>query len=249
MSLKIEKLSKWFAESTGPQGPKRVLNALDLEFKAGQFYGLLGPSGCGKTTLLRIVAGLDRANEGKLSLDGQAFFDAASSAFTPPEQRNIGMVFQNYAVWPHMTVFENVAFPLRIRKRPEDEIRRDVNAMLETVQLGGLAERRPHQLSGGQQQRVALARALVQRPKLLLLDEPLSNLDAHLRDIMRKELRELQRKFELTAIIVTHDWDDASRLCDRVVVLRDGHIEQDDSPAAVFERPASEFVRRITRQI
>jgi len=245
MSLEVRHVIKSFA------GGKRVLDDVSLDLPSGQFSGLLGPSGCGKTTLLRILAGLDKPDAGAVSLDEFPMLDinleSGKGLFVLPEKRNIGMVFQNYAVWPHMTVFDNVAFPLRMRKASNAEIAKEVPQALATVLLTGLEKRRPNELSGGQQQRVALARSLVQKPRLLLLDEPLSNLDAHLRDLMRKEIRQIQRALGITAVIVTHDWEDASKICDRVVVLNNGRIEQTGTPADLLANPSSEFVRQLTR--
>jgi ABC-type Fe3+/spermidine/putrescine transport system ATPase subunit len=241
VSLEIKAVSKSF------NGSKRVLDAVSVSLPSKKFSGLLGPSGCGKTTLLRILAGLDKPDDGAVTLDGFEMLDMGRGVLVVPEKRNIGMVFQNYAVWPHMTVFENIAFPLKMRGTPKAQIRSEVDQALETVQLTGLGGRRSNELSGGQQQRVALARALVQKPRLLLLDEPLSNLDAHLRGIMRKEIRRLQADLGITAVIVTHDWEDASQICDRVVVLNNGKIEQEGSPAELLANPSSEFVRQLTR--
>ncbi len=240
MSVEVARLMKEF--ETG----KPVLDEISLTFASGEMTGLLGPSGCGKTTLLRILAGLDRPNAGQVRFDDEVMVDADDGTFVPPEKRNVSMVFQSYAIWPHMTVFENVAFPLRIRKVPRDRLRQRVSRTLESVQLGELAQRRPNELSGGQQQRVALARALVQEPRVLLLDEPLSNLDANLRGDMRTMIRELQQELELTAVLVTHDWADARTLSDTVVVLNEGRIEQQGSVDDLIERPASDFVRSIT---
>ncbi len=241
MSVKFENIVKSF------DGQKQILKDLSFELPLGKFSGLLGPSGCGKTTLLRILAGLDDANSGKVSLNNEVFLDTKSKVFVPPEKRNIGMVFQSYAVWPHMSVFDNVAFPLKIRKIKSAQIKDEVNEALRIIQMEGLSERMPNALSGGQQQRVALARALVQKPKLLLLDEPLSNLDASLRDSMRTEIRELQKRLGLTAVIVTHDWADARSLCDELVVMNEGKIIQKGSPTEIAQNPASPFVLQLTK--
>ncbi|MBS1985495.1 MAG: ABC transporter ATP-binding protein [Bdellovibrionales bacterium] len=238
MSIVIQNLTKTFASAP-------VLKNLNFELRSGEFSGLLGPSGCGKTTLLRILAGLESPTSGSIKVNGEVFVDTAAGIRMEPEARNVGMVFQSYAVWPHMNVFENVAFPLRIRKVPNTQLRAEVLAALAAVKLDGLDQRMPAQLSGGQQQRVALARALVQKPKLLLLDEPLSNLDANLRATMRTEIRRLQREFKMTAIIVTHDWKDASELCDQLAILNGGALEQTGSPAEILARPASDFVRSL----
>jgi iron(III) transport system ATP-binding protein len=240
VSLKIEDLSKIFDQST-----KKVLDHLNIDISQSSFTALLGPSGCGKTTLLRIIAGLDRPSSGRVSMNGEIWSDTQSQSFVAPEKRNIGMVFQSYAVWPHMDVFENVAFPLRMQKKTESEIRKQVTKVLGLVGLEALATRRPHMLSGGQQQRVALARSLAQEPKLLLFDEPLSNLDASLRGQLRKEIRSIQQELKITAILVTHDWTDAADLCEDVIVLKDGKIEQRGSPSDIQANPASDFVRQM----
>jgi iron(III) transport system ATP-binding protein len=219
-----------------------AVNDLSFEAKAGEFLTLLGPSGCGKTTTLRLVAGLERPDRGDIDLAGQPLSSAASGLFVPPERRGMGMVFQSYAIWPHMTVFENVAFPLQELRRPRPEIRDRVMTILGTVGLGGLHDRPAPMLSGGQQQRVALARALVSNPKVLLLDEPLSNLDARLREEMRFELRDMQAKLGITSIFVTHDQAEAMTLSDRIVVMNAGRIEQEGTPEEVYQRPSTRFV-------
>jgi spermidine/putrescine ABC transporter ATP-binding subunit len=208
----------------------------------GEFFTFLGPSGCGKTTLLRIIAGFVRAEEGTVYLDGKPVNDV------PPWQRNVGLVFQNYALWPHMTVFENVAFGLRERKAARSEIERRVMETLKQVDLQGTENRRPSQLSSGQQQRVALARTLVIQPRLLLLDEPLSNLDAKLRIDMRIELLKLQRDLGLTTIYVTHDQEEALALSTHIAVMNSGRIEQEGAPRQIYEQPASEFVAAFVGQ-
>jgi len=219
-----------------------AVNDLSFEAKAGEFLTLLGPSGCGKTTTLRLVAGLERPDRGDVYLGGRTLSAAASGLFVPPERRGMGMVFQSYAIWPHMTVFENVAFPLRELRVPRAEIRDRVMVILGTVGLGGLHERPAPMLSGGQQQRVALARALVSNPEVLLLDEPLSNLDARLREEMRFELRDMQAKLGITSIFVTHDQAEAMTLSDRIVVMNAGAIEQEGAPEDVYQRPSTRFV-------
>lgn len=243
MSVKFQNVVKSFEG----KGGKQILKGLTFELPGGKFSGLLGPSGCGKTTLLRILAGLDSPCEGIVGLNDEIFLDRGKNFFVPPEKRNIGMVFQSYAVWPHMTVFDNVAFPLKIRRENKEKIREEVMNCLKVIRMETLAERMPNELSGGQQQRVALARALVQKPKLLLLDEPLSNLDASLREEMRTEIRALQEKLGLTAIIVTHDWADARALCDELVVMNEGVVVQRGSPQAIAQNPASPFVAQLTR--
>jgi len=209
---------------------------VDLEIATGEFYTLLGPSGCGKTTLLRTIAGFVSPDEGAVFLDGQ------SVNRLPPWKRNLGMVFQNYALWPHMTVFENVAFGLKERKIPRREMAPRVTKALEQVGLKGTEQRRPSQLSGGQQQRVALARTLVIQPRVLLLDEPLSNLDAKLRQEMRIELLKLQRDIGLTTIYVTHDQEEALTLSTRIAVMNLGKVIQEGKPREIYESPRERFV-------
>ena len=199
-----------------------VLQDLSVTFPGQQFSAILGPSGCGKTTLLRILAGLEKPDMGSVICAGETWCDTESKSWIPPEKRLIGMVFQNYALWPHMNVFQNVAFPLEVSDLGRDAVRAETEAMLRLVQLEKLADRLPAQLSGGQQQRVALARALVRKPKLLLLDEPLSNLDANLRSDMRREILEITSKVQTTSIIVTHDREDALGLCKFVLKLEVG---------------------------
>jgi iron(III) transport system ATP-binding protein len=221
------------------------ISDVGFEVEAGEFYTLLGPSGCGKTTTLRAIAGLEDPSQGRIEIAGRAVFDAAAGTLVPANQRNIGMVFQSYAVWPHMTVFDNVAFPLRMsrtRRYAEAEIRAKVTQTLETMGLGPFAGRSAAQLSGGQQQRLSLARALVAEPRLLLLDEPLSNLDALLREQMRSELRRLQKDIGIAAVYVTHDQAEALALSDRLAVMRDGRIVQIGTPKQVYYAPATEFV-------
>ena len=217
-----------------------AVDNIDLDIPEGRLVTLLGPSGCGKTTSLRMIAGLEHPTRGTIHIGGETVFDLNTDV--PPERRQIGMVFQSYAVWPHMTVFENVAYPLRIRRLRKTEIRNRTTSALELVHLDGLAKRYPAQLSGGQQQRIALARALVYEPRILLLDEPLSNLDAKLRDEMRVEIRDLQRRIGITTVFVTHDQEEAIVLSDLIAVMNDGRIEQVGAPKEVFDSPASRFV-------
>ena len=211
----------------------------------GKLVTLLGPSGCGKTTTLRCIAGIEAPDAGAIRLGDRVMTDTAQRIQLRPERRDIGMVFQSYALWPHMTVFENVAFPLRMRRERTAAIRSRVEEMLELVGLSGMGKRQPGQLSGGQQQRVALARALVYRPSLLLLDEPLSNLDAALRDAIRRDIGRLQRELGITAVYVTHDQDEALMLSDQIVVMNDGAVVQDGTPAELLTAPRSLFVARL----
>ena len=217
-------------------GANHVLKNISLEVPPGDLFAFLGPSGCGKTTLLRLIAGFNQADRGKVLLDGQDI------SALPPWKRDVGMVFQSYALWPHMTVARNVAFGLEERRVPRKEIAQRVAAALEMVGLEGLADRRPSQLSGGQQQRVALARTIVVEPKVLLLDEPLSNLDAKLRVEVRRELRELQKRLGITTIFVTHDQEEANTICDRIAVMNEGVVQQVGTPMELYERPANLFV-------
>ena len=217
-------------------GATTVVDDVSLQIGAGEFVALLGPSGCGKTTTLRMIAGFIEPTGGTIHIGGQ------DVTRLPPYRRNTGLVFQSYALFPHMSVAENVAFGLEMRRVPKPEITRRVRKALGRVQLDRHLDRMPRELSGGQQQRVALARALVIAPQVLLLDEPLSNLDAKLRQEMRAEIRQLQQSLGLTAVFVTHDQEEAMAVADRLVVMNAGRIEQVGSPAAVFERPASRFV-------
>ena len=217
-----------------------VLKEFDQVFQDKEFITLLGPSGCGKTTMLRMIAGFERPTSGEISIDGRVV--SSDKTFVPPEKRDIGMVFQSYAVWPHMNVFDNVAYPLKIKKMPKEEIKERVDAILEVVHLSQYADRMPSQLSGGQQQRVALGRALVAEPKLLLLDEPLSNLDAKLRESMRYEIKEIQRRLGITVVYVTHDQVEAMTMSDRVFVINQGIIQQIGSPIEIYSHPANQFV-------
>ncbi|MFO1081172.1 MAG: ABC transporter ATP-binding protein [Reyranellaceae bacterium] len=220
-------------------GATAVLKDVSLAIAPGELFAFLGPSGCGKTTLLRSIAGFARPDRGQVLIDGH---DVAG---LPPWRRDVGLVFQNYALWPHMTVAENVAFGLEERRRPRAEIRRRVGEALALLGLAALAGRRPAQLSGGQQQRVALARTLVTEPKVLLLDEPLSNLDAQMRLGVRREVRALQQRLGLTTIFVTHDQEEANTICDRLAVMEAGVVRQVGTPMALYERPDNLFVARF----
>jgi iron(III) transport system ATP-binding protein len=223
-----------------------VKAAQDVNFHVpeGKFFTLLGPSGCGKTTTLRSIAGLEKPVSGDISVGDRTVYSSKQNIFLPPNERNFGMVFQSYAIWPHMNVFRNVSFPLEVRKNkpPQSEIRDRVMRVLAAVGLDHLAEREATKLSGGQQQRLALARALVMEPKLLLLDEPLSNLDAKLREKMRFELKRMQDTFKLTTIYVTHDQSEALALSDEVAVMNEGRIVQLATPRDIYERPRTKFV-------
>ncbi len=211
-----------------------------LELRSGEFVSLLGPSGCGKTTTLRMIAGFIDPTAGTIEMEGRMLSSPAGSV--PPERRRMSMIFQSYAVWPNMTVEENVAFGLKLRKLPSDEVRRRVREMLDIVHMGSLADRYPSELSGGQQQRVALARALVIQPAVLLLDEPLSNLDANLREEMRFEIRRLHDEFRITTVYVTHDQAEAMVTSDRIAVMNRGRIEQVDDPHTLYTKPKTRFV-------
>ena len=228
-SIRLSSLTKSF-------GSLVAVNDLNLELRQGELVAFLGPSGCGKTTTLRMIAGFERADRGAVYLGGREVTDL------PPERRDAGMVFQNYALFPHLTVFQNVAFGLQMRKVPKSEIRQRVAAILAKVQLTGLDDRYPPQLSGGQQQRTALARALVYNPTVLLLDEPLANLDAKLREEMRFYIRDLQQEFGITTVYVTHDQAEARVLADRVAVMRGGVLQQIDASEEIYRRPRNAWV-------
>jgi iron(III) transport system ATP-binding protein len=234
--LKVEGLVKEF-------GSVRAVDDVSFEVEPGEFLSLLGPSGCGKTTTLRCIAGFEQPTRGRILIDDEPLTDMENGIFVPPNLRNFGMVFQSYAVWPHMTVMENVAYPLQVKggmKKPDIEAR--VLDKLALVGLGGLEKRLPTQLSGGQQQRVALARALVMEPRVLLFDEPLSNLDAKLREHMRFELMELQSQVGIPAVYVTHDQAEAMVISRRILVMEGGQIAQMGRPKDIYQRPATRFV-------
>jgi iron(III) transport system ATP-binding protein len=237
----VESLSKTF-------GDQQALERVEFTVRDGEFFTLLGPSGCGKSTTLMSIAGFQNPDEGRIAIGETTLFDAARGLSVPAERRNLGIVFQSYAVWPHMTVFENLAFPLKVRKLKKQELRTRVQETLELVELGAFAQRYPHQLSGGQQQRVALARALVYSPSVLLLDEPFSNLDAKLRERARTWLKDLQQRLGLTTLFVTHDQDEALSMSDRVLVMRDGRVLQIGSPEDVYRQPADRFVAEFVGQ-
>ncbi|HEU0070651.1 MAG TPA: ABC transporter ATP-binding protein [Alphaproteobacteria bacterium] len=240
--LVVDNLRKTFEAQNG------LVNAVDgvsFTVESGKLLTLLGPSGCGKTTTLRCIAGLERPGSGRITIDGGDVYNSDKNLFVPPNERGIGMVFQSYAIWPHMTVFENVAFPLRVsktRKYSRTEVAEKVKIALEKVRLGGYEERAATQLSGGQQQRLALARGLVREPGLLLLDEPLSNLDAKLREQMRFELKRLQLELGVTTLYVTHDQAEALALSDEILVMSGGKVMQRGNPTDIYRRPNSEFV-------
>ncbi len=223
-------------------GAVRAVDEVNLEAEEGKFLTLLGPSGCGKTTTLRMIAGLERNDGGRIQIGDRLMSSPEDGVFVPPERRNIGMVFQSYAIWPHMSVFDNVAYPLRIRKRPAEEIERRVGETLELLSMSALSGRQATTLSGGQQQRVAIARALVFEPSILLMDEPLSNLDAQLREQMRVQLRELQQRLGITTVYVTHDQEEAMVLADTLALLHAGRVVQVGPPEEVYRRPASRAV-------
>lgn len=229
MRIDIDNVTKRF-------GALAAVSQVTLSIQEGELFTLLGPSGCGKSTLLRLIAGFYNPEEGEIRFDGQRMNEV------PPSERGIGMVFQNFALWPHMTAFENIAYGLKLRKIGRAEIADRVGGVLEKVKLAGLGDRYPGQLSGGQQQRIALARALVLNPKILLLDEPLSNLDAKIRVRVRQEIRKLQKELGITTIYVTHDQEEALTLSDRIAVINQGKVFQVGPPKALYERPANRFV-------
>jgi inositol-phosphate transport system ATP-binding protein len=229
MELRLEKFTKRFGAIT-------VIEDMDLTVGSGEMMALLGPSGCGKSTTLFAICGIHKMS------GGQLYFGDRDVTTLPAQQRSVGVVFQNYALYPHMTAAQNIGFPLKVQRRPKADIRAEVERMADLVQIGNLLERRPAELSGGQQQRVALARAMIRRPDILLLDEPLANLDAKLRLEMRSEIRRIQRETGITAILVTHDQVEAMSMCDRIALMRDGRIVQLDTPEQMYTNPRSQFV-------
>jgi iron(III) transport system ATP-binding protein len=234
--LELHSIGKQFGDSL-------AVHDFSLTVREGEIIALLGPSGCGKTTTLRMVAGLEDPSAGEIIYDGRVVASAIDNTFVPPNKRNMGIVFQSYALWPHMTVYGNVAHPLKLRRRPKAEIRERVAAVLDTVGMGGFQDRPVPKLSGGQQQRVALARAIVYEPRMLLLDEPFSNLDAQLRTQMRFELRAIQRRLNITTLFVTHDQVEAMSVADRIAVMHEGQLMQVGTPQDIYRHPASKTVR------
>lgn len=233
MFLQIRQLSKSY-------GSRLVVSSVDLTMEEGEILSLLGPSGCGKTTILRMIAGLVTPESGWIEIGDRVVYDGRREV--PVEERRLGMVFQDYALWPHMTVSRNIAFGLRLRRMPSSVIVKRVEELLELVNLPGMGDRYPYQLSGGQQQRIAVARALATEPRLLLLDEPLSSLDTGLREVMRTELVQLFKRLKITTINVTHDQDEAMAMSDRIMVLRDGKVQQVGTPTDLYLSPANVFV-------
>ncbi len=234
--VKLEGIIKQFSETV------IAVNNFNAIVEDGTFVSFLGPSGCGKTTCLRMIAGFDQATKGCIYIGDKLVSNPDKNIFIPPEKRNIGMVFQNYAVWPHMNIFDNVAYPLRIKKIDKKTIKEKVKQALAIMQMEGMEKRYPHQLSGGQQQRVALARSLVMEPQVLLLDEPLSNLDAKLREDMRFEIKDLQRRLDITIVYVTHDQAEAMAMSDKIIVMNKGIIQQVGKPREIYQKPANRFV-------
>ena len=232
---------------TKSYGSVQVIQPFSSVFQDREFVTLLGPSGCGKTTMLRMIAGFEKPTTGEIKIDDTVV--SGGGQFVPPNRRGIGMVFQSYAVWPHMNVFDNVAYPLKIQRVPRAEIKQRVADILEAVHLSQYIERMPNELSGGQQQRVALGRARVCNPRVLLLDEPLSNLDAKLRESMRFEIKDVQKRFGITVVYVTHDQTEAMAMSDRVIVFNKGAVQQMDSPMNIYRNPANQFVADFVGKI
>ncbi|MBQ7155027.1 MAG: ABC transporter ATP-binding protein [Synergistaceae bacterium] len=228
-------------------GSVQIIQNFSDKFSDHEFITLLGPSGCGKTTMLRMIAGFEKPTTGEIRIDDVVV--SSADKFVPPNLRNIGMVFQSYAVWPHMNVFDNVAYPLKIKRVPRAEITERVMNILEAVHLSPYVKRMPSELSGGQQQRIALGRALVSNPQVLLLDEPLSNLDAKLRESMRFEIKEVQKRFGITVVYVTHDQTEAMAMSDRVIVFNHGVVQQTDTPMKIYRNPANQFVADFVGKI
>lgn len=233
--IKVSSLVKRFGTFT-------AVDDVSFAVHENEFFSLLGPSGCGKTTTLRCISGLEQPTEGDIYISGQLVTSPEKNVMVPPERRGIGMVFQNYAVWPHMTVEQNMSYPLRLAKKPKEKINRKMVYLLDLLELQGLEKRFPSELSGGQQQRVALGRALSTDPEVMLLDEPLSNLDAKLREQMRFELKDLQRKTGISILYVTHDQVEAMAMSDRVAVMKSGAVVQEGAPHDIYEKPKDKFV-------
>ena len=239
-TITIKELSKSF-------GNVEVLKPFTDTFKDGEFITLLGPSGCGKTTMLRLIAGFEKPTSGEILIGDNVV--SGGKTFLPPEKRGIGMVFQSYAVWPHMNVFDNVAYPLKIAGIKKEEIKERVEKVLEIVHLSQYKDRAPSELSGGQQQRVALGRALIAKPKLLLLDEPLSNLDAKLREEMRFEIKEIQKRLGITVVYVTHDQIEAMTMSDRIILINKGVVQQIGTPEEIYRNPVNPFVANFVGRV
>jgi multiple sugar transport system ATP-binding protein len=242
MNIRLKNIKKEFKTFT-----KRVtiLKNIDLEIKSGEFFVILGPSGCGKSTLLNIIAGLEKPTKGEIYFNDKLVASAERKIFLSPRERNVAMVFQNYALYPHLTVYENIAFPLRISKMPEKEIDKKVKEVAEMLHIIKHLNSKPSNLSGGEKQRVAIARAIVRKPSVLLFDEPLSNLDPDLRTKTRIEIKRLQKNLGITTIYVTHDQIEAMTLGDRIAVINNGYIQQVDTPENLYERPANVFVAQF----
>ena len=239
-SIRMTNVSKTY-------GQVPIISSFSCLFPDRQFVTLLGPSGCGKTTLLRLIAGFEKVSSGVIAIDDTPV--SGPDCFVPPEDRGIGMVFQSYAVWPHMNVWENVAYPLKIKAMERSRVEQRVGEILEAMGLSGYGQRMPNELSGGQQQRVALGRALASSPRVLLLDEPLSNLDANLRESMRFEIKDMQKRFGITVVYVTHDQTEAMAMSDQVIVLKDGCVQQVDSPMRLYRAPVNTFVADFVGKI
>lgn len=242
----LEQVTKTF--TTKKLGTVNAVNDFNLTVKKGECFSFLGPSGCGKTTTLRMIAGFEDLSDGSIYLGGKLVSDRAKNIYVPPERRNLGMVFQAFAVWPHLNVFDNVAFPLKVKRLPKPEIAKKVNEALHNCNLDGLGKAFPSDLSGGQQQRIALARSIVVNPDVMLLDEPLSNLDPHLRESMRFEIKRLQHEFGFTIIFVTHDQAEAMAISDRMLVMDMGNIQQIGTPQELYQKPVNRFVHNFLGQ-
>lgn len=241
--IQIKNIKKYFYSLR--RGKIEALKGIDLDIKPGKFFVLLGPSGCGKSTLLNILAGIEKPSEGEIWFGDRVVVSTEQRTFLSPRERDVTMVFQSYALYPHMTVFENIAFPLKIAKFDSPEIKKRVHEAAEILQIADTLEAKPNELSGGQRQRVALGRAIVRKPQLILLDEPLSNLDALLRISMRSELKQIQRKLAVTAIYVTHDQTEAMSLGDQIAVLKSGELQQLGTPEDIYHDPGNLFVAKF----